>query len=117
MEDWYFTFGYGQTLRAFTPGGAVDVIGQGVPLDNAYVKIRAPHGHAARTRMVELFGRVWCDQYANLPDVPGLEWRDLSALIPDATPASNPADSPPYPIIDPEDGLGSWTGANLTDSP
>lgn len=82
METWYFTFGFGQTLRAFSAGGVADGLGEGVPLDNAYVAIRAEHAAAARAEMVRLFGRVWCDQYAELPELPGLEWRDLTALIP-----------------------------------
>lgn len=83
MEIWYFTFGYGQKLRAFT-GNSTDGLGDGVPLDNGYVAIRAEDAAAARAAMVRLFGFVWCDQYTVLPQLTGLEWRDLSVILPEA---------------------------------
>lgn len=82
VRDWYFTFGYGQRLQAMRArrnddddGGGE---GLGISLNDCYVKI---HGdfNSARMRMYELFGTVWCDQYAKLP--PEFKWIDLSILI------------------------------------
>ena len=79
--DWYFTFGYGQRLFAVRAGGG-DPRGEGIPLDNCYVRIRGDF-QTARERMYRLFGNAWCDQYKDqLPIVPGLTYRDLTLLLP-----------------------------------
>ena len=74
--DWYFTFGYGQRLFAVSAGGS-DTQGEGIPLDNCYVRIYGDF-QTAREHMYRLFGNVWCDQYKELPRVPGCTLRDLT---------------------------------------
>lgn len=78
---WYFTFGYGQRLQA-TSKSIPEPQGEGIPLDGCYTVI---HGTflGARKKMAELFGLIWCDQYEELPAVPGHRWKflDLAELI------------------------------------
>jgi hypothetical protein len=72
IRDWYFTFGSGQYLFAGHRDGehlqtaqSAGSIVQGLPLENRYVVIRGGF-HEARARMYEVFGQLWCDQYADL---------------------------------------------------
>lgn len=80
-QRWYFTFGSGQHLYA----GARDherIQGEGIPLDGCYVVMYGTF-MGTRAKMIELFGKIWCDQYEELPLGPWPPWKllDLAELM------------------------------------
>jgi hypothetical protein len=79
VREWFFSFGYGQALRACTASGAYGG-GEGIPLDNCFVRITGTH-QGARAKMADLFGRCWCDQYNELPKVPDNPWIDITGML------------------------------------
>jgi hypothetical protein len=82
IREWIFTFGFGQRLHAARRAdGAAGAVGAGLHLDGCYIRIRGDFT-SARLEMIRLFGPVWCDQYEQLPVVPGCHWKaDLTALM------------------------------------
>lgn len=52
-QDWYFTFGHGNTHRAT----GEDLMGSYVVIHGTYL--------SAREQMVAAFGTAWCDQYVD----------------------------------------------------
>ena len=52
-QDWYFTFGHGQTH----PASGEDLMGAYVVINGTYL--------GARQQMVDAFGLSWCDQYSS----------------------------------------------------
>lgn len=82
-REWVFTFGYGQRLHAARCGqGAVGAVGDGLALDDCYIRIRAASAKGARAEMIRLFGMAWSSQYPELPTGPGIRYRaDLTALL------------------------------------
>lgn len=70
-QDWYFTFGHGQTHRV-----------TGEDLMGSYVVINGTF-QAARQQMVSAFGTRWCDQYGSAENA-GVERFSLRRIeIPD----------------------------------
>jgi hypothetical protein len=63
VNDWIFTFGYGQRLIP-EPTFPEDPKVEGFPLANRFVRISGTHNDA-RTEMIRRFGRTWSFQYAD----------------------------------------------------
>lgn len=80
-RDWYFTFGHGQrgiAVTSFRTDPAEPQPG-GFRLDDRYVRIHGTY-MAARQRMVDMFGLVWCAQYRSA-DHAGVDQFGLTELV------------------------------------
>jgi hypothetical protein len=78
-DTWYFTFGFGQVLKAHR-AHSDQADGAGIPLADCYVRIEGT-AESSRAIMVDLFGATWCGQYSEYPGIDGQPMHDLTALM------------------------------------